>query len=207
MKPNYDKLYYFTENFSRFASGMRVGPSEPPSHEYASWLRGSCRPHIPIRYDRRSGSQLRDVIWTTISDPLVSEDFLSVLIREKFTGWSTYPIVVYEKDGIKLSGFGGLVVTGRAGAIDPSRTHIELRDPIGDGMLKSEWAIGLYFKSDEWDGSDIFLPADRNYIIVTERVKEALKDLDIKNVKFVRLTEFAYRPMIESERKRYPPMT
>jgi hypothetical protein len=68
--------------------------------------------------------------------------------------------------------YGGLVVTGRCGAIDRSRSEIVLYEyPAGwfpDGR-------GLFFAEDSWDGTDVFMADDETgYIFVTDRVRRAL---------------------------------
>ena len=46
------------------------------------------------------------------------------------------------------------------------------------------------FTEPTWDGSDFFSPAKSRMIIVTEKVRDLVVKSKIKNVTFVRITEF-----------------
>jgi hypothetical protein len=97
---------------------------------------------------------------------------------------------VYDAEGKQLRGYAGLAITGRAGTIDSSRSKKVWRGPHFEGGPKWQNYLGMYFTNDQWDGSDFSLPGDTGWMIVTERVMEALKaELFIPNVEFQRLTE------------------
>lgn len=62
-----------------------------------------------------------------------SDRVIDLLRDEGFTGWDTFPVEVYLKDGSRLLGYQGLIVTGKCGALDPAAS-----EPYAcDGILHS----------------------------------------------------------------------
>lgn len=190
MKRDYDKLYWFHENFGPFARGLRVNPQEGSIADPVGLLRGEVRPAkaIPFYHDR--GKRVCDVIWTGFFAVLISKCFRDLLRTEGFTGWSTYPVAVHDHEGKRLRNYFGLAVTGRAGPIDDSRSKKVWRGPHFEGGPKFQQYAGMYFKNDEWDSSDLFVPKQSAFIIISDRVMNALKSLKIPNVQFDCLSTF-----------------
>ena len=181
---DYDQSYSFSEDYSLRGGGLRVGPIDEIEDDVAV-LRGEFKPKRPLRFGRRQGKRVCDVIWTTLVIPvLVSKRFCTVLEREGFTGWSTYLVAVYDGEGRRLRGYKGLSITGRAGPVDDSRSKKVWRPPYVEGGPRIRRQVGLFFKNDQWDGSDIFLPEGSCWVIVTKQVKDALQGLNIPNVEF-----------------------
>ncbi|RMG23878.1 MAG: hypothetical protein D6732_24330, partial [Methanobacteriota archaeon] len=167
---------------------LHVDPVEEIEDEFAL-VRGEILPEKPIRFRYHSGSKPYDLIGTTYAPLyLVSDCVIHVFEQEGFTGWLTYPVEVYGKKGERLEGYHGFAVSGRCGPIDNTLSRREWRPAPPGGNPYLAW-IGLYFDLSSWDGSDIFVPVSSGYIIVVERVKEALERVGITNVMFDRLTE------------------
>ena len=151
--------------------------------------RGELRVTAPIclrwAMGRRTPS---DVIFTTSVRPIiVHERVVQLLEEQRFTGWTTYPVEVYGRDGQHIPGYHGLAVTGRCGPIDRDRSVVELKQ--FPGRVAPVW-VGLYFDPATWDGSDIFMPQEGWYgPIVVERVRQAFRRARVKNVQFTRLDE------------------
>jgi hypothetical protein len=98
-------------------------------------------------------------------------------------------VEVLDHESTPIPGYYGFLVRGRCGPIDDSK-RVEV-PTICPGGIFPHW-IGLYFDPDTWDGSDIFLPGIYGaMIIVTEDVKLALERARIKNLAFIRLTEYS----------------
>jgi hypothetical protein len=153
-------------------------------------LVGKLRPRYPIEFRWDTGSKPQDLMGTThaILD-LVSECFIDTLLEERASGWSTYPVRLYDKAGLELPGYVGLAVTGRAGPVDRSKSRIELLPPPvpqGQAMYAE---IGMYFDPESWDGSDIFIPEGTAAVCVVERVKRALEKRKLTNIEFEALSE------------------
>lgn len=203
MKIDYSRLYWMRENHSLGGRALRAGPANNTHIEQADHLlRGLLQPRTAMPFERRSGKRLCDVIWTTMMLPLVSRHFISLLKKEQFGKWATYPITLKDQEGGPIDHYVGFAVLGRSAPIDYFRCQIEMRDPIVPGLPKNEWAIGLYIKDDQWDGSDIFVPDDSGYIIVTEQVRCALMELNIPNVEFDRLEQYG-RLLTSANRDKY----
>ena len=153
--------------------------------------RGDTRPSLPILFEYKkgaSGSKPYDFVGTTwaILD-LISDRVVEAL--KPFTGWATYPVTVYGKKGELIPGYHGLIVSGRCGPIDNSRSEPRIcAPPVPEGRWSRRW-FGLYFDEKTWDGSDIFAPEDTALTVVVEAVRWALRKAKITNVKLTPLTE------------------
>jgi hypothetical protein len=117
----------------------------------------------------------------------ISRRLLALLEEHQFTGWSTYPVQVYDRKEEQLAGYFGFAVTGRAGKRDLQRVQVLIK-PNAVGV-PVEMLKGLYFEDDFWDGSDFCLMGTTSTIIVTERVVKAFKRAKIRNVRFTPLPE------------------
>lgn len=186
---DYNKLYEFGEDHSLRGKRFRAAPEDPFAVDEVALSRGEACAGQAIRFDYRMGKCICDVIWTTLLPlTLISKKFRDVLKRESLTGWTTFPAKVYDQVGKEIKGYAGLAVTGRAGPIDNMRSQKFLREPYVEGGPCIPCYRGMYFKDDEWDGSDFCMPQGRTSIIVTQRVKDALKELMIPNVEFRQLS-------------------
>jgi hypothetical protein len=106
---------------------------------------------------------------------------------EGFTGWRTYPVHLYAKDGARIPGYHGLAIHGRCGPLDDSRS-VQL-DTIYPGGVFPKW-YGLYFDEETWDGSDLFMTSsEQAWIFVVEAVKRAFEKAKLTNVEFTALDQ------------------
>lgn len=139
------------------------------------------------------GGMPSDVIWTTSAHPLIVHRRVVDLLREHgLAGWRTYPVDVTDKQGESHPDYQGLVISGRCGTVDLSRSVVVLSQyPAG-------WYphfLGRYFAEDSWDGSDIFMETPDSigrvtaHKFVTEKVRQVFDRAKIKNVHLQRLTE------------------
>ena len=111
-------------------------------------------------------------------------------MNQRLTGWTTYAVEVYGKDGERIEGLHGFAVLGRCGSVLWSKgQRIIVPAATPAGRATTGWR-GLYFDADGWDGNDIFLPRNYGSVIVTERARAAVEDAGLKNFHFTRLTEF-----------------
>ena len=113
-------------------------------------------------------------------------EMVSSLQEAGISGWSTYPVELFGKQGEPLGTYHGLIVHGRCGAVDKSRSVRTTKEFPG-GVFPI-WR-GLYFDEDSWDGSDIFMPSDETgWVFVTTRAKEVFAEC-AKNVCFTALAD------------------
>lgn len=184
---DFGQLYTLGSDLNRGALHFR------PVHDIdnpASLLRGDVRPRHLVEFRRYMGTKPQDIMGTTHAILLlVSERFVDVLLEERATGWGTYPVRIYDKIGLELSGYHGLTVTGRAGPIDRSRSRIELVPPPVPQGKAMYTEIGTYFDPATWDGSDIFVLEGTGVVCVVERIKLALEKRELTNLDFERMSE------------------
>lgn len=91
------------------------------------------------------------------------------------------------RKGEELPPYYGLAIAGRCGGIDASR-RVEVPKQYPGGIFPVR--KGLYFDSDSWDGSDIFMPEGRvRWTFVLGEVRSALETARVKNVRFTPLPE------------------
>ena len=112
----------------------------------------------------------------------VSDRVVDLLRDGRFTGWDTYPVEILLKDGSRLPGYRGLMVTG--GECDTDISLSEQVDTIGP------WPYGrsrvclkeIPIVLDSWDGSDMFRLKSYGGVYISRRLRDALKDAKISNL-------------------------
>lgn len=148
-------------------------------------LLGTLQPKQAIEFKREKGHKAFDLMGETYGMlRLISPAFRDVLTSSGFSGWTTFPVHL-DADGLDLAGFAGLSVTGRSGVIDRSRSTIVERLGRGDTRSVLYAEVGLFPEEDTWDGSDLFIPSGTSVLCVLPRVKDALSDAGITNVRFI----------------------
>jgi hypothetical protein len=170
-------------------NALRVRPRERLSDAHAL-ARGEERPRKPIEFVRDEGRIACDLVGTTHGRPvLVSDQFVSVLKENGFTGWETFPARLFHTDGSEIEGYHGLAVTGRAGPIDDSLSEeIIIPPPVPQGRAR-RGLRGACFQPETWDGSDVFVTGGSSAITVTEPVKRVLEKACLTNIRFKRRSE------------------
>lgn len=160
----------------------------PGKPELLTW--GEVTPATPVRFHRDQGTRIKDLIGTTTALlTLVSDRFVAVLREGGFSGWTTYPVGVYNEAGREVPSYHGLAITGRAGPRDNSLTPKELLPPPVPGGRAMPGRRGLLFKYGSWDGSSLFCPEGTAAITVTEEVRAALTAAKLSNLHLQRITE------------------
>jgi hypothetical protein len=153
----------------------------------AALARGEMTPALPLRFIWSMGEIPMDQITTAlVKVHIFSERVFECFRHNRFTGWSTFPVEITGRHGTSIPNYRGLAVTGRCGQIDSTRSVRTARPPRkqeGDADIM----MGLYFDPDSWDGSHIFTPGAK--IFVVEDVKTALEEIKATNIRFRPLTE------------------
>jgi len=150
---------------------------------------GKMKLRVPIKFRGYMGGTAADIIWTGFS-PLfcVSQRVIEVLEKNRFIDWSTYPVEVYDRKGKRLVGYHGFAVTSYAGERDLSRSPIIKIESFVPGGRIPEVYKGFYFDENKWDGSDVFR-VGAAWRIVTKAVKDVFINENIRNVKFIALSD------------------
>jgi len=154
----------------------------------SAW-RGEVVPAAPIVVSHSMGGRLRDFIWIgTI--PIVHERVVEALMSANLTGWDTYPVQVFTRDGKAAADYHGFAITGRCGSLFLDKEHSEVvyQDYPGGRFPKYK---GLFVTTDSWDGSDLFIAADgkTGWKVVTQRVVEIFRRKKVTNVSFEPVSE------------------
>lgn len=140
----------------------------------------------PLHFRRNEGNQPMDFLWTSYP-PLrcVSNRVVSILEANEFTGWSTYPVTVYDNANQRLPDYHGFAITGSGGSFQSELSKkVTLEHPWGG---TAEVYKGFFFGPTEWDGTDVFLVDGK--IIVKARVQQVFMEAEVSNVKFTPLVE------------------
>jgi len=110
------------------------------------------------------------------------------------TGWKAAPAIVTNSLGQPVPNYGLLIVTGRSGPIDNSRSVQADWLIHGKTTAKKAWK-GLYFEDGTWDGSDLFAPLGSAFFFATSKVKDVLEREKATNVDLEPLSE-VIRPVL-----------
>jgi len=184
---DYRRFYALGERFTR--GTFRVHAlGELPGGDPLGLTRGEISTQEPVCFHHDEGSRLKDHIGTTQALlHLVSDRFVGVL--EGFSGWRAYPVEVYDKDGELVPGYHGLAMTGRCGPIDDDLSPVMvLPPPVPQGKAMPH-RIGIRFWPETWDGSDLFMPEGRGWVLVTQEVRDALTAAKITGIDLDRISE------------------
>jgi hypothetical protein len=186
--PGFDHVYEF-----RGSSAPRAFVTEvelPPGIDGPALIRGEWKPDQPLvaRWTM-GGKQPADVIWSTWLTVMFSQRIVDALTQRRFTGWSTYPVDVYGKDGAFVTRYHGICIHGRCGPIDGTRSTRVMREyPAGLFPISQ----GLLFDEASWDGSDFFIPGETAFNLVTEDVKNTIEKLKARHITFTALDQFLW---------------
>lgn len=182
-------VYCIGEGFKR--SAVRVRTREKGAFlDDEEVTRAERIPDAPIQFVVDEGKKQFDLIGTTLAIPkIVSSRLIEILNDNNFTGWSTYPVEISQKDGSRIEDYSGLAVSGRCGPIDDSLSERVVLEPLAPGGAAMDGLKGWLFHPESWDGSDLFMPIDSRAIFMTKRVRDALVAGGMTNVKLDPITE------------------
>jgi hypothetical protein len=145
-------------------------------------VRGSLSLDEPLVFKAGRGGKATDVLWEYGILFFFSESLRRLLTEEGVSGWTTYPVELYDRKGNHLPGYQRIAVTGRKCLRDYSRSLIVDKPPPVPGGRGYQVYRGLYFDERQWDGSDMFWVSDGG-IVVTEKVFGLFRRHKIRNVK------------------------
>lgn len=185
MSPVLDLRRVFAMNESASPAPFR-GHFEDPDVPWLELLLGTYRPERPlvVRHEM-GGRQPKDVVGMTSVYPLlVSQRFVDVLRAHNFQGWGTLAVELYDRAGQLVPGYYVLVITGRCGRISRWRS-LSIRGFLKTGAI----GYGLHVNPSSWDGSDLFVPKESAYMLVTEPVMQALTGAGLTNLEFEPISE------------------
>ena len=173
----------FTARPDIFETALREGRNDFDFHCHKFLLTGDYEYYrFPIVFHQFDGKRLRDILDTGFPPVyLISERIVSILKENEITGWSNYPIKLYDKKGNIIVGYSGFSVVGKGGVFSKFWDYgysIETNKQF----VRSR---GRYDLS-QWDGSDIFMVS--NDVIITRRVMTLMKSNKVSAVEYELLT-------------------
>ncbi len=113
-----------------------------------------------------------DIIGTYWGSPrLMSDRLVSWLTDHNVTGWRAVPVEIENEPA--LGPLWLLVVTGRAGPV------YGVDEKYREGLP----AFGYFLDPAEWDGSDLFVPANTSEVLVTAPCADLLKKARFRNLR------------------------
>lgn len=120
-------------------------------------LRAEALPQGPVEVRWISGeASPGPVAWASGWLPLVRLGVLQRLREAGLTGFEPRIATVIDRRGFRLEDYVALAITGRAGPVDLSATHVEVREYPGGWFPR---IVGPQFSAAAWDGSDFFAHA------------------------------------------------
>lgn len=144
--------------------------------------------------------RLPDIMWTWLSEVVITDRLAEILEKSKLTGYDLRPVQVTkikrgERDISKLPRLWELRQTGWAGMVPP-KSGVKLRENCpGCGHLRYSHVKDASKVVDEsqWDGSDFFMvwPLAK-WVFVTERVREVFRHHNIKGQQFIPFPDVVY---------------
>ena len=151
---------------------------------------GRGRPSQVPLIRQSMGRKLCDFIWVSLV-PIIHQRVVDLLTLGGVTGWATYLVQVFDRQGVPAPGYHGLSITGRCESIfvDRARAEVVYEDLPGGRFPHYK---GLSITTDSWDGSDIFTAADgkTGFVIVTTKVRDLLASASVTNVVLRPISEF-----------------
>lgn len=186
--PGFGNVFSLDEPFAKrpFRGSLR---EQMPTPDYYALASGSLVPTQPLRIVPYGGREPSDFIWTDAAIiRLVRRRLLELLRESNISGWSTFPVQIYNQANSLIDGYQGFSVIGRCGRIDP-RLSKSFQKTMPGGTFP--YFKGCFFDPDTWDGSQIFCPEGTAHIFVVRSVYEALRAANARNV--------AYRPISEMD--------
>jgi len=145
---------------------------------------------FPVVFKQEYGKKLQDILDTgTASLYLISDKMKQVFEANNLTGWKTFAVKVFSKQGQEIEGYHGLSILGRCGARNESKSEVIMKQFVPNGPFV-KYFKGLHIGLDKWDGSDFFLEDKTTIAIVTRKVADILKKHKFTNIRLVNLADY-----------------
>lgn len=183
--PGFGQIFLVSPTMTGFHADLNLRPDA----DSFALARGECVPGEALLAEWDSGPGTpTEVVTTTWAVPmLVGPRFQKTLLELRATGWSTFPVVLKDRQKHVVRGYSGLSITGRCGPLENQRS-VRFEKKTAGGHTHA-W-LGYYFAEASWDGSDVFTTSDSGaQIFVLERVKTALEANGIPDLSFTALDE------------------
>jgi hypothetical protein len=194
--PGFDCIYVLDDPVSGiyFRAGLSRREFDPVPHGIAEMFRMTAyglqppptqRPRLYHGSGRATPS---DIVWPMGGVmPFVSDRVITLLSEYDVTGWDSFSVEIVDRNGVLHNTHHRLMITSDpCGPIDWRRGVLIERTEVPRGRYYQ----GGWFDPATWDGSDIFYSRNWGFPLVVERVRDLFNLAKIKNIQFVRLTDY-----------------
>lgn len=152
-------------------------------------VKGEIKPTGTMVFKRVKGKKYADLLFTGWPGLfLISDKVVDILRKNSIIGWEVFPAKIEFSELAAVEYF-GLMITGKCGKIDSSKSKILMVSNPNRNFHVSMKKMGIYFDIGTWDRSEIFSPSGTNYICLTNRVKKILENAMLTNIDFRKITE------------------
>lgn len=192
-----NEFYIMRETYTNYADAVQE--EQPSIVEECPVCGAISDKRIDEKYKVHfEGKKVGDYYFAPICS-IVSKRMLQILKDNEITGFEEREIECtgwYDRKGnalpIDFSDFMELKVVGRAGRVlnldGKELKHCPKCNAIKVKTFRETEGLSV---GDDWDGSDIFYFTNwRGVMIVTQKVKDLLESNKMKNVDFIRLSEY-----------------
>lgn len=184
---NIDSFYNFGSKL--ILATLSFSPTNLKKDEEKKLIKGEFEDiNLPVVFAYNHGKKIRDMLDT--GHPLlylISDRFKEILEENHLTGWKSYSVNLFDKEGNEINGYHGISITGRCGDIDYNKCEI-IEKKMSTGQVYKVYK-GLYVGLNESDGTDFFLPGKSMKTIVTSRAAKLIKENKLTNVDLVNLAD------------------
>jgi len=150
--------------------------------DYSRWK-------FPLMFKQSRGSKYYDIIHTgCVNLFLISHHLGEVMNKYDLTGWKTFPVTIYDKQGSLVVGYRGLSIIGRSGPIIYNDATVFNKRLVPNGSM-NKYYKGMFIDPDTWDKSDIFLPYGAYNIIVSQKACDVFLDEKISNLRLDNISD------------------
>lgn len=202
LRLNFDEFYAITIKHLRSEFVTAPKNYESISHveisQYCVGMFPNGRPEVFIQTGGGDKKAPRAIIASSLNLNLYHKDIISVFEKLGFTGWESYPVKIYKRNGDLIDGYHAFSIKGKCGKYDLSKSKIinYTRD-YGGNIVTEKRYQGFYFNPDSWDGSDIFSMENKGWVnIVAEPVMRELIKFNT-HLNYERLSEYIHLEEVE----------
>ncbi len=137
---------------------------------------------FPLFFEQIKGRKWTDVLNpSSVSLHLVSNRFVQLLEANKITGYTTFPVRLFNKQREEVFQYSGLSITGRCDKIDWDKSPVITKRLVPHGP-ECEFYNGASISFQNYIPTNWFLPETSLSIIVTEKLKLIIDEYNISNV-------------------------
>jgi hypothetical protein len=194
--PGHNRIYlladpmsdiHFRADFAKRAHDLLAAGVYEMFH-FSGYNRHPPPAETPRLYHGSGRAQPSDIVWPMAGmPPFISDRIVDLLTEHNVSGWSSFPVEIVDRNGDLHQTHHRLMITATpCGPVDWLMGElIERTEPYRGRNYRGGW-----FDPESWDGSDIFYSQNWGFPLVVERVRDLFVRAKIKNIEFVRFTDY-----------------